>query len=91
MKLGFSTNAFVRHSLTNAITFIAACGYAGIEILADKPHLFAGDMSGKKLEDIKRRISEEGLTVSNLNTNTVMGLYNNQIPETIFEPSYPIL
>ncbi len=87
MKLGFSTNAFIRHSLINAITFIAACGYAGIEILADKPHLFATNISDKALVDIKRRILDEGLTVSNLNTNTVMGFYENQMPETIFEPS----
>ena len=87
MKLGFSTNAFIRHDLIDAITFIAACGYTGIEILADKPHLFAGDISDKRLNDIRRRITDEGLTVSNLNANTVMGFYDNQIPETIFEPS----
>lgn len=87
MKLAFSTNAFIRHSLMNAITFIAACGYSGIEILADKPHLFADNISDSNLKEIKRRISDEGLTVSNLNTNTVMGFYDNRIPETIFEPS----
>lgn len=87
MKLAFSTNAFIRHSLMNAITFIAACGYTGVEILADKPHLFPDGMSGKRLEEIKKRIRDEGLTVSNLNTNTVMGFYDSQIPETIFEPS----
>ncbi|MCK9228818.1 MAG: sugar phosphate isomerase/epimerase [Syntrophorhabdaceae bacterium] len=87
MKLGFSTNAFVRHNLINAITFIAACGYTGIEILADKPHLFAASVDNRKLEEIKRRIVDEGLTVSNLNTNTVMGFFASPIPETIFEPS----
>jgi fructoselysine 3-epimerase len=87
MRLAFSTNAFIRHSIINAITFIAACGYSGIEILADKPHLFAGDTSEKKLDEIKRRVWDEGLSVSNLNTNTVMGFYETSLPETIFEPS----
>ncbi len=87
MRLAFSTNAFVRHNLIDAITFIAACGYTGIEILADKPHLFVNNTSEKRLDEIKRRILVEGLSLCNLNTNTVMGFYETYIPETIFEPS----
>ena len=40
MKLSFSTNAFVRFSVPEAIEIIAKTGYSGVEILADVPHLY---------------------------------------------------
>jgi protein FrlC len=38
MKLAFSTNAFTRFPLNEALEAIAACGYDGVEVLADVPH-----------------------------------------------------
>ena len=40
MKLAFSTNAFVRYPVTEAVERIAAAGYEGVELLADVPHLY---------------------------------------------------
>ena len=37
MKLGYSSNAYMKYSLTEAIDRIAAIGYQGIEIMADVP------------------------------------------------------
>ena len=37
MKLAFSTNAYTRFSLAEAIRDIGAAGFAGVEILADVP------------------------------------------------------
>ena len=38
MKLAFSTNAYTRFGLIDAIRDIAAAGFEGVEILADVPH-----------------------------------------------------
>ena len=40
MKLAFSTNAFVRFPLPDAIAAIREAGFAGVEILADAPHAY---------------------------------------------------
>ena len=40
MRLAFSTNAYVRYPLEEAIESIARLGYDGVEILADRPHAF---------------------------------------------------
>ena len=44
MKLAFSTNAFTRFSLRDAIVAIKEAGYAGVEILADVPHAYPGNI-----------------------------------------------
>jgi len=40
MKIGFSSNAYTRKSLTYAIQSISDIGYEGIEIVLDIPHAF---------------------------------------------------
>ena len=42
MKLGYSTNAFVKYPLFDAIDLIAKLGFGGVEIMADRPHLSPG-------------------------------------------------
>ena len=44
MKLAFSTNAFKQVSLEESLREIAACGYAGVEIMADVPHAYPPHM-----------------------------------------------
>jgi sugar phosphate isomerase/epimerase len=43
MYFGYSTNAFVRFSLEEAIKKIAGLGFNGIEIMCDQPHLYPPD------------------------------------------------
>ena len=43
MTLAFSTNAFKKFSLENAITEIAKIGFKGVEILGDIPHAYPPD------------------------------------------------
>ncbi len=38
MKLAFSSNAFKKTSLEEALDMIAHVGYSGIEIMVDVPH-----------------------------------------------------
>ncbi len=87
MKLSFSTNAFVRHSLKDAIEHIARIGYEAVEILADVPHLYADHFSPDDLRRLKDVLRSSRIAVANINANTAMGFYGRQFWEPLFEPS----
>jgi fructoselysine 3-epimerase len=87
MKLSFSTNAFTRCSVFDAVERIASAGYAGVELLADAPHLYAPTVTARDLEKLKEILDRTGLKVANVNANTAMGYYGRQFWEPIFEPS----
>lgn len=84
MKLAFSTNAYTRFSLTEALRDIKAAGFAGVEVLADIPHAYPGTVDSaairKELESLK-------LAVSNVNANCTFGYWKDAPPEPYFEPS----
>ncbi len=73
MKLSFSTNAFTGYTAAEAVRKIASVGYAGVEILADVPHIFMDDIDITTIEDVRRAVVETGIEVSNINANTVRG------------------
>lgn len=87
MKLSFSTNAFVRHSVYDAVEKIAAAGYRGVELLADIPHLYADAISAGDLRRLKALLQGKGLQVANVNANTAAGYYGREFWEPLFEPS----
>lgn len=66
MRFAFSSNAFKKHSLPEAIRFISEAGYAGIEIMCDRPHAWPGDISRDELKSIRALLHENGLSVSNI-------------------------
>jgi sugar phosphate isomerase/epimerase len=86
-KLAFSTNAFTKYSVEQAITMIARIGYAGVELLADKPHLFAHELDAAQIDRVKRILTDNDLAVSNINANTASGYYEDAPPEPFFEPA----
>lgn len=87
MKLSFSTNAFVRFSVPEAIELIAQSGYSGVEILADAPHLFAASTTEADLAAVSESLSKNGLECANINANTAVGYYGAEFWEPLFEPS----
>jgi len=87
MKLSFSTNAFVRHSVFDAIERIAGIGYEGVEILADTPHLYAPSITHEDVERLVAALQRTGLQVANINANTAVGYYGREFWEPLFEPS----
>lgn len=87
MKISFSTNAFVRYSVFEAVEKIAAIGYEGVELLADYPHLYAPVITRSDLDRLKELLDRTGLRVANVNANTAMGYYGRQFWEPLFEPS----
>jgi fructoselysine 3-epimerase len=87
MKLAFSTNAFTRFALPEAIERIGRAGYAGVEILADVPHACPELMDAKMTSVIVSALSRAKLAVSNVNCNCTFGYWKDAPPEAYFEPS----
>lgn len=71
MRLAFSTNAFKKTTLENAIEAIAGIGYPGVEIMADVPHAYPPDMPAGRIEGVRGQIAALGLQVSNVNAFTL--------------------
>jgi len=87
MKLAYSSNAYSRTSLREALSSIAGIGFAGAEILCDHPHWFPGRVSEQESRGIREMLEQLNLQVSNLNANTANGYFDPLPPENVFEPS----
>lgn len=87
MRFSFSTNAFVKCSVFQAVEQIAAIGYEALELLADVPHLYADSVTISDLARLKEILGRTGLSVANINANTAMGYYGKTFWEPLFEPS----
>jgi fructoselysine 3-epimerase len=87
MKLAFSTNAYTRHSLAEALKGIRAAGFEGVEILADVPHAYPTWIDGPFTRTVRKALDETGLVVSNVNCNCTFGYWRDAPPEPYFEPS----
>lgn len=86
MRFSFSTNAFIRHTVLEAIDSIAAAGYDGVELLADIPHLYVHTLRASDIKKLRASLVKNRLAVSNINANTVRGYYENGTAEPMFEP-----
>ncbi len=87
VDLAFSTNAYTRFELTDAVDRIADHGYTGVEILADTPHAYLPEFDDEDIETLSETLSETGLSVSNINANTVTGYYDDAPPSAFFDPT----
>jgi len=67
MKLAYSSNAYMKHTVLDAIDRIASLGYAGIELMADVPHLWPESVTSDLIDDVKRRLDQRGIAISNVN------------------------
>ena len=67
MQLAFSSNAYLRFSIEDAIRRIAEAGYAGIEVLADVPHAWPAGLLNERKQSILDALARHGLRISNVN------------------------
>jgi sugar phosphate isomerase/epimerase len=67
MRFAFSSNAFGRYSLTEAIGLLADMGYQGIEIMADVPHAYPAHLSEDDIRQIRRALRSHRMEISNVN------------------------
>jgi len=71
LPLAFSTNAFKKYTLTDAVAAIAAAGYAGVEIMADIPHAHPATFTPTDRARLHKQLHDLHLTVSNVNAFTL--------------------
>ena len=83
MILGYSTNAFVKFSLFEAVKLIGHLGFRGVEIMCDRPHLYPPDYGEKELAQLKGLIDDRGLKVTNLNSFTLFAVGDTYLPSWI--------
>ncbi|MBI5569107.1 MAG: sugar phosphate isomerase/epimerase [Desulfomonile tiedjei] len=67
MKFAFSSNAFLRCDLLEAIRIISATGYQGIEIMADVPHAYPLHLTPRDIRAIRTALDDANLEISNIN------------------------
>lgn len=87
MKLAFSTNAYTRFTLSEALRGIRKAGFEGVEILADVPHAYPETLDAARTDEVRRELETLGLRVSNVNANCTFGYWRHAPPEPYFEPS----
>ena len=76
MVFGYSTNAFKRFTLTEAIEKIARIGFKGVEILGDRPHLYPPDFDRTQLAHLNDVLVKNGMKLTNLNSFTLFVKYH---------------
>src|SRR6185437_872109 len=87
MKLAFSTNAFTRFPLPDALAAIHEAGFEGVEILADTPHAYPDNIDSILTANLLRMLEQTGLSVSSVNANCSFGYWKDAPAEPYFEPS----
>jgi fructoselysine 3-epimerase len=87
MKLAFSTNAYTRFTLDEAIRGIKRAGFDGVEILADVPHAYADAINESLVQSVRKALDDTGLAISSINCNCSFGYWQDAPPEPYFEPS----
>ncbi|GAA0237331.1 sugar phosphate isomerase/epimerase family protein [Haladaptatus pallidirubidus] len=87
VQLAFSTNAYTRFELPEAVRHIADHGYKGVELLADTPHAFLPEFDDGDQKKLKAVLDETGLAVSNINANTARGYYDDAPASSFFDPT----
>jgi len=81
--IGYSTNAFVKFSVFEAVEKIGRLGFGGVEIMCDRPHLYPPDYDEKNLTRLKTLIDDQGLKVTNLNSFTLFAVGDTYLPSWI--------
>lgn len=76
MILGYSSNAFKRHSIFEAVEKIGRLGFRGIEIMCKPPHVHPSVCGEKEWPRLKASVQAMGLKVINLNSSTVFSIGN---------------
>jgi len=85
VRLAFSSNAFKKSGLGEAIEAIAAAGYSGVELMADVPHAYPPSFDSEARMITKKRLGELGLGVSNINGFTLFAEGDTYHPSWIEE------
>src|SRR5207248_7917880 len=82
-RLAFSTNAFKKNTLDEAIDAIGDIGYAGVELMADLHHAYPPAMDTPRRQQTLHHLSKRRLPVSNVNAFTLFACGDTYHPTWI--------
>lgn len=85
-RLAYSSNAYTKTTLTEALRRISRLGFEAVEILADEPHLNPLTVSDPDLADIKATLRSENLAISNINVNTNKSICGREFYPSLISP-----
>lgn len=80
MKFAYSTNAYMRFPFEEAVSRIAALGYAGLELLADVPHAWPMNLLPGDIQRIRGVLERHGMGISNINAFMMRGVNDPRQP-----------
>jgi sugar phosphate isomerase/epimerase len=83
IRLAFSTNAFKKNTVGQAVDAIAAVGYRGVEVMADVPHALPERFDAAARLALKKRLADHGQVVSNVNAFTLFACGDTYHPTWI--------
>jgi sugar phosphate isomerase/epimerase len=83
VTLGYSTNAYTRYPLLDALGRIARLGFKGVEIMCDQPHLYPPEYDDARLDEISSALARYDLKVTNLNSFTLFAVGDTYLPSWI--------
>lgn len=83
IPLAFSTNAFKKNSVTEAVEAIGGAGYAGVELMADVPHCHPASFGTQARRALRGQLDELRLAVSNVNAFTLFAVGDTYHPTWI--------
>jgi sugar phosphate isomerase/epimerase len=81
--LAFSTNAFKKNTLDEAIDAIADIGYRGVELMADMHHAYPPIMTDARRSAVQEQLHTRNLPVSNVNAFTLFACGDTYHPTWI--------
>ncbi len=83
--LAFSTNAFKKCSVFDAVDLIALTGYTSVEIMADAPHALPESFSDTDRTRLRQQLARHNVTISNVNAFTLFACGDTYHPTWIEE------
>lgn len=83
IRLAFSTNAFKKNTLAEAVDSIAGIGYAGVEVMADVPHAYPARFGSSEQASLKQQLINRKSVVSNVNAFTLFACGDTYHPTWI--------
>ena len=82
-RLAFSSNAFKKNTLDEAIDAIADTGYAGVELMADLHHAYPPTMDQPRRQHTQQHLAQRNLPISNVNAFTLFACGDTYHPTWI--------
>lgn len=83
MKFAYSSNAYRRWPIEEALSRIAAVGFPAFELMADKPHAWPLEIDSAQCAALRDQIKRSGLTISNVNAFMMNAIHSFWRPSWI--------